>query len=116
MKPILNEHYLEKPEDEAMYDQYMEILKHNMDREKREARRRSAGLEIQKKEAENIPVGKHCVRSLYTAMNKKKNLMLANMSVDKVMRDNHNREVFDRNVSNEVNQKTKAENKCLLKD
>jgi hypothetical protein len=66
MRPDLKPEYLNKPDDEKMYEQYMEILKDNMDREKRAAHRTSYNFSSQvEKEEANIPVGKHCVRSLY---------------------------------------------------
>lgn len=94
MIPDLKPEYLNKPEDETMYDQYMEILREIMEREKRKAHQSSLlnpkQNEFEKEEA-NVPVGKHCVRSLYSVQNKKKNLAMASMIVEKAMRDSHNR-------------------------
>ncbi|TNV86179.1 hypothetical protein FGO68_gene11142 [Halteria grandinella] len=99
MIPDLKPEYLNKPEDETMYDQYMEILREIMEREKKKAHQSSLlnpkQSEFEKEEA-NVPVGKHCVRSLYSVQNKKKNLAIASMIVDKAMRDSHNREVLEK--------------------
>lgn len=49
MKPILNAEYLDKPKDEKIYERYMEILKFNMDKDKREGRLRAQGVTPQEK-------------------------------------------------------------------
>ena len=50
----------------------------------------------QKKEDFNHPVGKHCVRSLYSGSNKNEALRLFNLSVDKVMKEHHLHEIKER--------------------
>ena len=74
VKPILKPSYLDKPDDEQMYQTYMEVVKASMDQERKALRssndnKGKTDWRI-KKEAAAIPVGKHCVRSLYTFFDK----------------------------------------------
>lgn len=74
----------------------MEILKDTMGRDRRVTHSRGGSTrEGFHKEEASIPVGKHCVRSLFTVQNtNKKNLLQS--GVDKAMRDSHNRVVNER--------------------
>ena len=42
------------------------------------------------------PVGSHCVRSLYTVLNKQKSIVMATRSVERVMREKYIKEVIER--------------------
>jgi hypothetical protein len=62
----------------------------------------------QKKEDLNHPVGKHCVRSLYSGTNKNEALRLFNLSVDKVMKEHHLHEIKERKSKLEDDRATKV--------
>lgn len=105
LRAILKPSYLDKPDDEQMYQTYMEVVKASMDQERQanDCDTKKVGEWRIQKEAAAIPVGKHCVRSLYTFFDKEKNqLRQASLKAEKDMR--------------EINQKHVAERRALIEE
>jgi hypothetical protein len=93
----------------------MDILAHNLEKDKRPQTQMAVSTK-QKKEDFNHPVGKHCVRSLYSGNNKNEALRLFNLSVDKVMKEHHLHEIKERKSKLEEDWASKVLNNYLETD